>query len=86
MNEEIKNIITNINFENNKLIKINNNLYLTQNQINTLKAFDIEYETSNSLRDLMLKIENTLDYDYDEELDNLLTILSERNYYENTNK
>lgn len=86
MNEEIKNIITNINFENNKLIKINNNLYLTQNQINTLKAFDIEYETSNSLRDLMLKIENTLDYDYDEELNNLLTILSERNYYENTNK
>ena len=58
MNEEIKNILNNIDFNNNKLIKINNNLYLTNNQIDILKRYKIDYETSNSLRDLMIKIEN----------------------------
>ena len=86
MNNEIKNIINNINFENNKLIKINNNLYLTQNQINILKNYNIEYENSVSIRDLMIKIEDYIDYNYEEELDSLLYTLSEQNYYINTNK
>ena len=86
MNEYIKEIINNIDINNNKLLKINNNLYLTQNQIEILKKFNINYEICNSLRDLMLKIEDILDYDYDDELDNLLNTLAERNYYENTNK
>lgn len=87
MNEEIKNILNNIDFDNNKLIKVNNNLYLTNNQIDILKRYDIDYETSNSLRDLMIKIENVLDYEEDiPELIDLLDKLSERNYYEFTNK
>lgn len=86
MNEEIKNILNNINFNDNKLIKINNNLYLTNNQIDTLKRYQIDYKTSNSLRDLMIKIEDILAYEDIEELDILLLTLSERNYYENTKK
>ncbi len=87
MNEEIKNILNNIDFNNNKLIKINNNLYLTNNQIDILKRYKIDYETSNSLRDLMIKIENILDYEEEiPELIDLLDKLSERNYYEFTNK
>lgn len=86
MNEEIKKILDNINFDKNKLIKINNNLYLTNNQIEVLKKYNIEYETSNSLRDLMIKIEDILDYEENDELENLLLTLSERNYYENTKK
>lgn len=87
MNEEIKNILDNIDFNNNKLIKINNNLYLTNNQIDILKRYKIDYETSNSIRDLMIKIENILDYEEEiPELIDLLDKLSERNYYEFTNK
>lgn len=87
MNEEIKNILNNIDFNNNKLIKINNNLYLTNNQIDILKRYKIDYETSNSIRDLMIKIENILDYEEEiPELIDLLDKLSERNYYEFTNK
>lgn len=87
MNEKINNILNNIDFENNKLIKINNILYLTNNQIDILKRYNIEYETSNSLRDLMIKIEDVLDYEEDiPELEELLDKLSERNYYEFTNK
>lgn len=86
MNEEIKKILNNIDFENNKLIKINNSLYLTNNQIEILRRYNIDFETANSLRDLMIKIENILDYEDIEELETLLNNLTERNYYENTNK
>ena len=87
MNKEINEILNNIDFENNKLIKVNNNLYLTNNQIDILKRYNIDYETSNSIRDLMIKIEDILDYEEDiPELEELLDKLSERNYYEFTNK
>ena len=87
MNKEIQDILNNIDIENNKLIKVNNNLYLTNNQIDILKRYNIDYETSNSLRDLMIKIEDILDYEEDiPELEDLLDKLSERNYYEFTNK
>lgn len=86
MNEEIKKILNEIDFDNNKLQKINDNLYLTNNQIEVLKRYNIDYEVSNSLRDLMIKIESILVYEDIEELENLLITLTERNYYENTNK
>ena len=84
MNNELENILKQIN--DNKLIKINNNLYLTNNQINILKKNNIDYETANSIRDLMIKIEDITQYDDNDELELLLDNLSERNYYENTNK
>ena len=86
MNELIKNILNNINFEDNKLIKINNNLYLTNNQIDILNRYGIEYQTSNNIRDLMLKIENIIDHEDIEELELLLEKLAERQYYEETRK
>jgi len=86
MNEEIKNILNNINFNDNKLIQVNKNLYLTNNQIETLKRYDVDYETSNNIRDLMLKIENIIDYEDIEELELLLDKLAERQYYEETKK
>lgn len=86
MNEQLQEILNNIDFENNKLIKINNNLYLTNNQIDILNRYGIEYKTANNLRDLMVKIENIIDYEDIEELELLLDKLSERQYYEETNK
>lgn len=86
MNKEIEKILNEIDFNNNKLQKINENLYLTNNQIEILKRYNINYEVSNSLRDLMIKIEEILDYEDIEELENLLATLTERNYYENTKK
>ena len=86
MTEQLQEILNNIDFENNKLIKINNYLYLTRNQINTLERYNINYQISNSMRDLMIKIEEILDYEEIEELEILLENLTERQYYENTNK
>ena len=84
MNEELKNMLKSI--ESNKLVKVNDNITLTNNQIEILDRYKIDYKTSNSIRDLMLKIEDYTDYDNNDELENLLDTLSERNYYENTNK
>lgn len=86
MNEEIKNILNNLDFKSNKLVKVNNNLFLTNNQIDTLKRYNIDYVTSTSIRDLMIKIEDVLTYEEIEELDILLDDLQTRQYYENTNK
>jgi len=86
MNNTIEKILNDINFNNNKLIKINDNLFLTKNQIDILNRYNINYSISNSIRDLMLKIEDILDYEEIEELEILLENLSERQYYENTNK
>lgn len=86
MNEEIKNILNNLDFESNKLVKVNSNLFLTNNQIDTLKRYNIDYVTSTSIRDLMIKIEDVLTYEEIEELDILLDDLQTRQYYENTNK
>ena len=86
MKDEINNILKSIDIESNKLIKINNNLYLTNNQINILKRYNINYETSNSIRDLMIRIEDITLYEENEELENLLDNLNEINYYKNTNK
>jgi len=86
MNDNIKEILNSIDFNNNKLIKINDNLYLTNNQIEILKRYSIEYHTSVSLRDLMIKIEEILNYENIEELELLVDNLAERQYYEETNK
>lgn len=84
MKNELEKMLKQI--DDNKLIKINSNLYLTNYQINILNNNNIDYETSNSIRDLMVKIENIIDYEDNEELELLLDNLSERDYYENVNK
>ena len=84
MNNELEILLKQI--EDNKLIKVNNNLYLTKNQIELLDLYKIDYKKSTSIRDLMLKIEDIIDYEEIDELETLLDALSERNYYENTNK
>ena len=84
-NYNIDELINNI-VENNKLVKINDNLYLTNNQLDILKRYNIDYYTANSIRDLMIKIEDIIDYEDIEELEILLESLNERQYYENTNK
>jgi hypothetical protein len=72
-------------FEQNQLEKINDNLYLTKNQIDILERYDIEYK-SKSIDQLIFEIEDILNYEDSDELDKLSMDLSEFNYYHNTNK
>lgn len=88
MNKEynIKELLDSIDFNKNKLTKVNDKLMLTNYQIEVLKRFDIIPENYTSLSSIICDVEEVYEETLDEELDNILSELQERNYYENTNK
>ena len=88
MNEEynIKELLNSIDFNKNKLTKVNDKLMLTNYQIEVLKRFDIIPENYTSLSNIICDAEEVYEETLDEELDAILSELQERNYYENTNK
>ena len=88
MNKEynIKELLDTIDFNKNKLTKVNDKLMLTNYQIEVLKRFDIIPENYTSLSSIICDAEEVYEETLDEELDVILSELQERNYYENTNK
>ena len=88
MNEEynIKELLNSIDFNKNKLTKVNDKLMLRNYQIQVLKRFDIIPENYTSLSNIICDAEEVYEETLDEELDVILSELQERNYYENTNK
>ena len=88
MNKEynIKELLDSIDFNKNKLTKVNDKLMLTNYQIEVVKRFDIIPENYTSLSSIICDAEEVYEETLDEELDVILSELQERNYYENTNK
>ena len=88
MNKEynIKELLDSIDFNKNKLTKVNDKLMLTNYQIEVLKRFDIIPENYTSLSSIICDAEEVYEETLNEELDVILSELQERNYYENTNK
>ena len=86
MNKEynIKELLDSIDFNKNKLTKVNDKLMLTNYQIEVLKIFDIIPENYSSLSSIICDAEEVYEETLDEELDAILSELQERNYYENT--
>lgn len=72
--------------ESLQLNKINDNLYLTNKEIEVLEKYDIDYHTSIDM--LMFKLDEILnDSDGDlTDLEEVSNSISEFNYYHNTNK
>ena len=73
------------------LIKTEHDLLISQNDINTLKKFEIDVNEYTTINELIYAIEDIINNEdlNDEELDELDYIgqtLQERNYYMNTNK
>jgi len=67
------------------LNKINDDLYLTNKQIEVLDRYDIEYK-SKTINELIYEIEDILNENDYEDLEEVSIGLSEFNYYHNTNK
>ena len=87
MNNDIDNFISNI-INDNSYEDIGNGIMLTNREIEVLKRYDIDYKSSNNLKELIFKIEDILN-DTDivfEDLEEVQMSISERDYYENTNK
>ena len=78
--------IINQTIKDNNFVKINNNLYLTNYQIEVLDRYHIDYTSANDIKSLIFLIEDYLEEDYEEELDELTNNLQEFSYYNYTNK
>lgn len=75
------------NFENTKLIKRKNNMYLSNEQVKVLEKYNINYLNYSSIKDIIFVIEEILNEESDvDDLENVSIELSEYNYYYYTNK
>lgn len=83
---DVDELVSNLDFKSNMLKEVNEKLSLTNYQIDVLKRNDINPENYNSLREIIYLAEDAYEDTLDEELELVLDQLSERNYYENTNK
>ena len=73
--------------ENNLVKEIKKNIYLSNNDIQILKKYDIDYNIFSNMKELMFYIENIINnYDTEDDLEDLLIKLNDYNYYFYTNK
>lgn len=63
-----------------------NNIYLTEEQIQVLKKYNINYNKYIDIKGLMYVIERELEIMNSDDLEDVLISLSEFNYYHNTHK
>lgn len=75
-------------YNDKSMIKMRGNgIYLSDNQIEVLKRYDIDYKKYISLNSLIFEIEEILNEEVDaSDLEEVSSRLSELNYYNNTNK
>lgn len=81
----INELLNDIDFNKNKLVKVNEKLFLTNYQIEVLNKYEIDFQNLNLSSIIFLGEEILEEDDYDD-LDEVIRELAERNYYENTNK
>ena len=70
--------------ESLKLNKINDNLYLTNKEIEVLDRYDIDYHTS--IEELLFNLDEILNENDYEDLEEVSNSIAEFNYYHNTKK
>ncbi|MBR1414125.1 MAG: hypothetical protein IJ574_05615 [Bacilli bacterium] len=80
LEDSIKNIIN-----NNKLVKINDNIYLSKYQIEILDKYQINYNVS-SVSEILFEIDEVLECIDAPDLEEVANSLQEFEYYNNTNK
>ena len=84
---DLSNIEVEINPEYTMMKKINNKgLFLSQEQVEILQSYNINYMMCSNIRELMIEVEELYEECGDDVLNNLLNVLAERDYYENYNK
>ena len=83
INELIQNV-----YDDKSMIKMRGNgIYLSDNEVEVLKRYNIDYNKYVSLSSLIFDIENILNEEFEvEDLEEVSKRLSELNYYNNTNK
>lgn len=70
--------------QQNSLIKINPNLYITKYQKDILEKHNIPFQSCQNPKELIFLLQDVLDEDDD--LEEILAQISEFDYYQNTQK
>ena len=86
---KIEELLNAIDFEQNKLQKTKQDLFLTNYEIAVLKKYHIDYDNCKTAKEILQKVENIisdLDELEQEELDQVEMSIAERDYYQYTNK
>lgn len=87
MEEHIKDVIRDLDFESDSLQKCENNISLKNYEISVLNKYKINYKNCSSLKDVIFLIEQSLEeYDELDDLEEISQTIAERDYYVNTNK
>ena len=89
MDEYIQKVCNNLDFSKNSINDLGNGIILSNREIDILNKYKIDYMSCCDLKSLIIKIEITLEqgnYEDMDDLDEISEIISERNYYKNTNK
>ena len=85
--QDIEKILENDNLEKKFLKERTNGFLLSDEQIEILKIYNIDYNNYSNISELIYLIESYLnDGNQDDDLEWLSRELSERNYYQNTEK
>lgn len=75
------------NIENTRLKKRKNDIYLSDEFVEILNRYDIDYRKYNSISELIFDIEEVLNSGIEsDELEEVSMSIQEFNYYNNTNK
>ncbi|MBR1386223.1 MAG: hypothetical protein IJ568_05295 [Bacilli bacterium] len=80
----IEDLVKDINFEENSIAYIKNDIVLTQKEVDILKELDINYKSYTSMSSLIFALDEYADDDI--ELEEVLKDMADRNYYMNVNK
>ena len=88
MDYDIEKLVGEMDFSSNELQMIHKNVLLTNHEIEVLQRYKIDYLKCHSLKEILYEIENILsDMDIvEEDLEMISESISERDYYQNTNK
>ena len=82
IDELVKNV-----YNDKEMLKMRGNgIYISDNDINILNRYNINYKKYSSLKSLIFDIEQILNEEEIKELDDISKKLSEISYYEYTNK
>jgi hypothetical protein len=88
MEYDIDKIVGEMDFHANEFQTVGKNLMLTNHEIEVLDRYKIDYLKCNSLKEVLFEIEDMIgDMDIvEDDLDSVSQSISERDYYQNTNK
>lgn len=87
MEDNFENFVKNIDVTKSFLKKRSNGILLSDEEVNILKKYNIDYERCISTDELIFEIEEYLNEDSDAlDLENLSSRLAEYKYYYETNK